>query len=301
MSRKTSLDTKRTWLRQYEDGTAEQAIAKKNHRDVRTIMSGIDDARQEREARLAWVDLLKERLRTHQERLLQRLRELESSIQLPALDETPLSWSDVRQWTTWEPSTPPRPNDLTTSLLKQHLKRDKFWGNIDDWNKNYLTHISAKAALQRKMAAVLRRTTRMPVGDMGNTPKPFVYLTSIGRLFYSRILNDAVAANGDPSMERKNARSSTAAMSRDIVVSDEGGAVMCRNMKLAEAPGSEEECRTKILKAFTKMRNLREVVEVVDTYAILKGNYDKVRSAAEETLVAEYVPGRCNICRKFAA
>jgi len=49
MSRKIPMVTKKQWLKEYEEGKSQSAIATKYRRDIRTIKKGIEEARRERD------------------------------------------------------------------------------------------------------------------------------------------------------------------------------------------------------------------------------------------------------------
>ena len=85
MARKYSIVNKRQWLEDFEKGYSEAYIASKYHCDLRTLKNGLEDARHEREARAAVVEVLKNALMDHQEQLKKKLREIIIQTQLVKL------------------------------------------------------------------------------------------------------------------------------------------------------------------------------------------------------------------------
>ena len=87
MPKKIPDRDKREWLRRYDEGDSEAKIARDFNRSVKTVKGGIKGARTERDAQIARLELLKEALRKHQDRLMTIVKEIISSAQPPQIAE----------------------------------------------------------------------------------------------------------------------------------------------------------------------------------------------------------------------
>jgi len=76
MPKKFSVTDKNKWLEDYENGKSESSIANDSSCDLRTVKRGIEEARRQRDAVAARVDLLKQAVLKHQERLMKKLNAL---------------------------------------------------------------------------------------------------------------------------------------------------------------------------------------------------------------------------------
>jgi hypothetical protein len=292
---------KKEWLDLYENGKSEKWIAKEYvHCDPRTIKLGIEEARRKQDVKVARVELLKEALRKHQDSLLEELDRILSALIVPSEDFTVLSWyrdvdsvfPQLKTKTKRQTSDVPRPNRTSRSqeefmrvLLKQHLKNDRLWKVLAQWEKTYAAHLAARKAFQLKTVAILKEKTGYKITDEKVTP-PFLYSYTIGDLFYKTTLHDAFGV-GDRIDFKK-----------DIVVST--GEIRYLNRILAEVnPGNEEKTKVNLLAAFKQMGKSPEVSSVVETHITLKDAAMRVRQVAEKIKLLGLVPGQCEICRRL--
>ncbi len=74
MPKKISIQEKRDWLVEYENGKPIKDIAGDAKRDTRTINGALDDARRDRDARFARAELMKDALYKHQDLLRDGLK-----------------------------------------------------------------------------------------------------------------------------------------------------------------------------------------------------------------------------------
>jgi len=302
MPKKISITRKREWLQAYEEGRSEAFIARKDHCDTRTVKKGIEEARRERDASLARADLLKEALRAHNQRLLDMTRKI-----LPALvslsSSQPIPWKvepasisitipgSTAQCETW-----PNPKvlgitlDVETEteweLFHEHIKRDPLWEALNRWKKSLASYIEAGIAMKQKMANLLKAETGYRTMDTPADP-PFLDSDSIETLFR-------------PMIEKLVRPGAILRLDDNIVTRpDKGKVKYAPGGTLAYAPGEEEECRTGIITALSKLGKSLEAARVRETFRTTETMAIKARRAAEDTCLLGLVPGRCRVCRRL--
>jgi len=74
---------KKKWLELSEFGKSEKWIARNAKCDPRTVKKGIEEARRERNAAIAQVELVKEALRDHKDQLLAVIDDVKSILLMP--------------------------------------------------------------------------------------------------------------------------------------------------------------------------------------------------------------------------
>jgi hypothetical protein len=303
MPKKFSPSDKNKWLEKYESGKSESSIANESKCDIRTIRRGIEEARRERDARAARIDLIKQAIFKHQESLLGKLGEILLSLQIPSHDWAVLSWHENGESILSESNfdtedalegevgkdskNPDAQVDMVEDMLRQHLRNDKLWKILARRKQIYASHRSARIALQRKVANILEGETGYNMEARGDVPPPFLYSHTTGDLFYRMTLGGAFG-------DRKND-----AWQDEIVVDTSANYVKYRNSILAEVPSAANECRENLLNAFRKMRTLPEVTRVVNTYEELDESTLRAKQAIEEIRLLGLVPGVCKICRRL--
>ena len=303
MPKKFSITDKNKWLEKYESGKSESSIANESKCDLRTIRRGIEEARRERDARAARIDLIKQAVFKHQESLLGKLGEILLSLQVPPHDWAVLSWHENGESILNESNLDTEGAledevgknskdsdaqvDMVEDMLRQHLRNDKLWKILARRKQIYASHRSARIALQRKVANILEEGTGYKLEARGDVPPPFLYSYTTGDLFYRMTL---ARAFGDSKND---------AWQDEIVVDTNVSYVKYRNSTLAEAPGKAGECREKLLDAFRKMKTLLEVTRVVNTYEELDESTLRAKQAIEEIRLLGLVPGVCKICRRL--
>jgi hypothetical protein len=303
MPKKFSITDKKKWLEDYEHGKSEALIASDSRCDLRTIRRGIEEARRGRDAQAARVDLLKQAVLKHQERLMNKLEELLSTLTMPPHDWAVLSWVESGQsiFSETDFNTEDLAEDevsdglkksdvqadLVEDMLRQHLRGDKLWKILLRREKAYSLHRLARIALQYNVVGLLEEETGYKLEVRGDVPPPFLYSYTTGDLFYRMTL---AFAFGDSESE---------SWQDEIVVDTSGNYVKFRNSTLADAPSKADECRKNLLGAFRKMKRLPQVARVVDTYKELEESTSKANRAIEEIKVLDLVPGVCKVCRRL--
>jgi hypothetical protein len=303
MPRKFSIADKRKWLEEYETGKSESSIATASRCDIRTIRKGIEEARRERDAQAARIDLLRQAVSKHQETLLHKLGEMLSALTMPPHDWAVLSWhgneesifndSDLNTEDSLEDEASEGLSDsvvqidMVEDMLRQHLRNDKLWKILGRREQIYASHRLARIALQRKVVNLLEDETGYKLEDRDDVPPPFLYSYTTGDLFYRMAL---VRAFGDSKND---------AWQDEIVVDTSGNYVTYRSWTLADTPGKATKCRKSLLEALRKMQLLPEVARVVNTYKELEESTFKAKQAIEEIRLLGLVPGVCKICRRL--
>jgi len=303
MPKKFSITDKNKWLEKYESGKSESSIANESKCDLRTIRRGIEEARRERDARAARVDLIKQAIFKHQESLLDKLGEIFSTLIVPPHDWAVLSWHgngesvlsesdlDMEGSLEDEASEDLKDSDvhvdMVEGMLRQHLRNDKLWKILGQREKIYASHRLARIALQRKVVNLLKEGTGYELEARGDVPPPFLYSYTTGDLFYRMTLARAFGDSKDDAWQD------------EIVVDTSVDYVKYRNSTLAEVPGKADECRKKLLDAFRKMQLLPEVTRVVSTSKELEESTFKAKQAIEEIRLLGLVLGVCKVCRRL--
>ena len=308
MPRKFSIADKKKWLEKYERGKSDVFIARESKCDARTVKNGIAEARREQDAQLARSELLKHALLKHQESLLGKLTAILSIVTLPPTYWEPLSWyhngdsifsknglaiaqpyevSEEIQGSDGKP-------DMVQDMLEQHLKRDKLWKYLAQWEKAYDAHRSKRIALQLKVAALLQEETGCQMVDRdvdqdGSAIKPpFLYSYNTGPLLFKMTLNYTFKDNYTDKWKDRIVADAAAGNVRD------GPGTI-----LAAVPGKEKECRQNLLDAFEKMKALPECAEVKSSSKELEKTIPRVRQAIDEILLLGLILGSCKVCQRL--
>lgn len=303
MPRKFSINDKDRWLEEYEAGRAQSSIANESNCDIRTVKRGIEEARRGRDAQAARVDILKQAVSKHQERLMDRLGGILSDLTVPPHDWAVLSWCGTRESILSENNLnreDSRRNeaseglqgsdahvDIVEAMLKQHLKNDKLWRALARREKAYASHRLARIALQRKVVNLLEEETGYRLEAGSNIPPPFIYSYTTGDLFYRRAIAQAF---GDYEND---------AWQDEIIVDPGGCRIEYRNLTLAEVPGAASDCRENLLKAFRKIQVVTEATRVANTYEELEESTFKAKEVIQEIELLGLVPGVCKVCRRL--
>ena len=302
MPKVDSIIKKREWLRAYEQGRSETAIAKEAHRDVRTIKRGIEEARHEQVSSVARAELLKEALRNHHKTMLGEIDEMLLALKVPPASQ-PVPWEsafspgsmkidggtaryeylfslevtsitlDVEDKTEWE-------------LIREHLKRDPLWESLKQWKKALASHLTARMIMKRQLATLLKEKTGYAVVD-DVTNGPFIYSHSMDFLFRQMLLGMPWLA------EIKDLKRSISADRGSGDVRYGSGTV------LAHAPGAEQECRKSIVEVLDELPKSMVADAVIETYRECEELTAKVRRAANEICMMGLLPGQCRICRRL--
>jgi len=299
MPKKFADVKKGKWLKLYEEGKTEKWIAAHTKCDQRTVRKAINDAQMKRDVAVARVELVKDALRKHQDSLLEELDGILSGLVVPYKDLDVLSWKHERDSVFSEPDDKAKPesggDNTMRRLLKEHLKNDKLWRVLAQWQKANASQMAAREALQRKTAALLKEKTGFELVDSNDDSPPFVYSYTAGPLFYKTAIDIAFAPSEEKDMEEA-IRSLDTGITVDI---DNGYVKFGRGQVLAVAPGREQETKQNLLNALRELAGAPEVKAVVETYQPLEQITAKTRQVAESVKLLGLVPGQCEICRRL--
>ena len=304
MPKRFSETDKRGWLELYESGKSEKWIARERARcDPRTVKRGIDEARLRRDANMARVDLVKDALRRHQDNLLDELHNILSSLTMPPVDFTVLSWHHDGDsvFTVDDKSKEMKQKESTITvtekviiersakrdLLKEHMKNDRMWKILAQLKRDYDENIQARVALQCKIVNIVEKQTGYKFDDGDKFSTNFIYSYTTGDLFFKSILQKAFGVRRTINLEE------------DIYADVSRGTVQYHGSILAEVAGNEEGCKKNLLIALRKLQHSKEASQVVETQKALAASNEKAKQAVELLLLLNLVPGQCQVCRRL--
>ena len=298
MPRKFHDAKKKEWLEFYDQGKSEKWIADRAKCDVRTVRKAINEARLKRDVVVARMELVKDALRKHQDGLLEELNQIKASLVVPERDFAVLSWhhgqNSILDDTGEQIKLENGEVSTMRRLLKEHLRQDKLWRVLAQWEKARASHLAASVAFQRKTATVLQHKTSYKLID-GDGTSPFMYSYTAGALFYKAAIDMAFAAP-DQRAQKSIIRKMETAIS---VNTNNGDVVFKRGSILAVAPGSEETTKQHLLDALRDLGKSPEVKAVVETCQALEQITTKARQVVEDIRLLGLVPGQCEICRRL--
>jgi len=298
MPRKFEDAKKKEWLEFYEQGKTEKWIAHRAGCDGRTVKKAINEARLKRDVVVARVELVKDALRKHQDSLLEELDQIMSGLVIPPKAFAVLSWhrgeNSIFSDTDEQIKLRVAQDSAMRRLLKEHLRQDKLWRALAQWEKANANHLAARVVFQRRTVASLEEKTSYELIDGEGTP-PFVYSYTAGPLFYKAAIDVAFAtpeerAQGSPIRNMETAIS---------VNTDNGDVVFEKGSILAVAPGSEERTKQNLIDAFRILTESHEVKSVVESCRALEQITTKTKQIVEYIRLLGLVPGQCEICRRL--
>ena len=314
MPKKIPIVDKRGWLQDYEQGKSEVAIASQNHRDLRMIKKGIEEARRERVVNMARADLVKEAIRNHNEKLLSIVQEILPVLKPPAsTQQVPWKWQTSTslipieggkaEYEYWE-----QPKVFTITLnvenktdwrfFEEHVKYEGLWKLLNQWKKILASHLEARMVLKRSLEKLLENDGKgLEASELAKRGKyvladepvagAFIYSHSVDFLFQM-------------ATQRLLGLADTSDFEDSIIVDSNSGDVRCGGTILAHAPGTEQEYREHLISAISNLMHKHEEVNSVSkTYKMVEELAVKVRQTAEEISSMGLVPGQCRICRRL--
>ena len=298
MPRKFDDAKKKEWLEFYDQGKSEKWIADRAKCDVRTVRKAINEARLKRDVVVARMELVKDALRKHQDGLLEEVNQIKVSLVVPERDFAVLCWhhgqNSILDDTGEQIKLENGEDSTMRRLLKEHLRQDKLWRVLAQWEKARASHLAARVEFQRKTATVLQHKTSYKLID-GDGTSPFMYSYTAGALFYKAAIDMAFAAP-DERAQKSIIRKMETAIS---VNTNNGDVVFEKGSILAVAPGSEETTKQHLLDALRDLGKSPEVKAVVETCQALEQITTKARQVVEDIRLLGLVPGQCEICRRL--
>lgn len=300
MPKKIPLEEKRKWLQSYEEGKPEFQIAKEAHKNIKTVKRGMEEARSERYAATAQAEMVKGALKRHQDNLLSIINRVLSALALSTHDLplsrdpngslSPMYLSGATLYYNQDLGLVlalPDEGTISWELLREHLKGDRIWKNLDQWKKAMLAHIQSRSALNLKTSLLIKQETGYDYEDKSISP-PRLYSYNTVNLLYQAAVDGCLGITGGEKLENM------------IIADTETGRVRKGvGTTLAEAPGAEVQCRANIIQAFEKLLSSAEISQVSKTYEELEVATSKARRLVEEMSLLGMVPGQCRVCRRL--
>ena len=303
MPKKFKIEQKRKWLYyREEEGQSDKWIANRYKCDVRTVVKGIDEALAEREAKAARIELLKDKIGDHQKELLAVLDNIVSMLELPSYNLEIRKERDGRVAPIPLPGALVKPDEqneliliiheedsLKWALLKEHLKGDKLWSMINKWRGPFLEHIKARVGLKDAEQKLIEEETRLKLTlNTGNIPKSGCLFPAAVQVFYEIAIRQALGVEDETNLEER------------LVATPDGYVRNGPNgTEYAYAPGSQDECREKILAALNKLQNSQEKGRLISSNAAVGKITKQTRKVAEEISLMRWLPGRCRVCKRM--
>jgi len=302
MAKKYTPEQKRKWLHYREQGKTDQWIAHNLKIDVRTIVKGIDEIIREREAGAARIELMKDKIGEHQTALVVVLDGIVSMLELPPYNleirkerdgriaPIPLLGALVKPDEENELFLVIHEEDsLKWELLKEHLKGDKLWRMINRWRGPFLEHIKARVALLDAAQRLLEEETGLKlITSVNEIPDKEGISPRAVKVFYELAICQALGVRNETNLEER-----LIGTPDGYVRNGPGGT------DYAYAPGFQDECREKILKALDKTHNSPEKQQVISSYIEAGKITEETKRVAEEISLMRWLPGRCRVCKRM--
>ena len=156
MPKKLPFEKKKRWLEQYEHNETEASIARKEHRDLRTVAKGIEEARMERDLSVARASVVTKAIEAHYADLLKEAERLKKVISTAISTSTVEKKTRLAQYVAedrgvYESIFPMRDSDRRmTDALLEHLGR-QWRTRVEDYEALQNTILEHLQVLQNKL------------------------------------------------------------------------------------------------------------------------------------------------------
>jgi len=296
-----SILDKRQWLKDLNDGKSEETIAKERHRNIRTIRKGLNEARREESFSIAKIDLIKEKLRDHNNSLIRLLEETMIPLDPPLPYQSvpfgePINAIELDARgakARYEGKYKARITEIVFNTesnklwdsLREHLKGDRFTKGLTLWKKSMISHLEARIAFKKKLASFLTKKTGLTIEDEP-VNEPFLYPSCLDLLMLKAMSRLTGFVGGDLSDDR-------------FIFRADNGILEYEDTPLVYSPKQPQKYQSNIGSAFLQAMDMDEASEVRETYRALKMESAKVKSAGDEILLMGMVPGSCHICDRM--
>ncbi len=303
MPKKFKIEQKRVWLSRHEElSHTEKRIAAHYKCDVRTVIKGIEEARREREANAARIELIKDKIGEHQKELLIVLDNIVSMLELPPYNLDIRKERNGRIAPIPLPGALVKPNDenelilvihdensLRWELLEEHLKGDKLWRMIKKWRIPFLEHIKARVNLLDAAQTVLKKESGLElIKKVDTLPETGGIFPVAVQVFYELSIHQALGIKDETNLEER-----LVATPDGYVRNGPGGT------EFAYVPRLRERCRKNILAALNKLQSSTEKEQVILSYAVAGKITKETRRIAEEISLMRWLPSRCRVCKRM--
>ncbi|MFH1031887.1 MAG: hypothetical protein V1767_04950 [Chloroflexota bacterium] len=296
MSRKISIQEKKRWLEMFELGMTENQVAKKVKRDLRTIVSGLQEASRDRHLANAEAEMLRNALLNHQNQLMNVLRNISNMLVLPPahlelreenslLLPIPLSGSLIEETPEKEITLRTHDEDkLEWELLQEHLKSDKLWNYLKRWRQAMIDYIGTRRDFKQAIKSSLENKTKLRFERQGKEKTEYLLPITVDLLYgvaTNRILGVKDATNLEENIKAG---------------SDES--VRHGTTELAHCKDAAK-CRDRIISVFLSLSETPAGFKVKSTYAELATVTRLARRHVDEILLLGMVTGKCRVCARL--
>lgn len=293
---------KKKWLELSESGRSEKWIARNAKCDPRTVKKGIEEARRERNAAIAQIELVKEALRDHKDQLLAVIDDVKSVLVMPpdnieirrdrdgTLAPIPLSGATVKSDESGGLMLLVRVEErVEWELLQEHLKGDKIWKIFKQWKESIIAHIGARIDLKLAAERLIKARTQLQlVDEIPRSAETGYICPAVVQIFYEVALRRSLGIKDGTNIEER------------IIASPDG---YVRNgpggTELAYAPNSQEVCKNRLLDALRGLYNSPETQQVSISYKEAQELTEKTKRIIDEISLLRLVPGSCRVCRRL--
>jgi len=293
---------KKNWLELSESGKSEKWIANQTKCDPRTVKKGIEEARRERNAAIAQIELVKEALRDHKDQLLAVIDDIKSVLVMPpdnieirrekdgTLAPIPLSGAAVKPDKSGGLMLLVRAEEsVEWELLQEHLRGDKIWKILKQWKESILAYINAIIDLELAAGRLIKaRTGLQLVDEIPRSAETGYICPAVVQIFYEVALRHSLGIKDGTNIEEH------------IVASPDG---YVRNgpggTELAYAPNSQEDCKNELLDALRKLYESPEAEQVSISYKEAQELTEKAKRILDEISLLRLVPGSCRVCQRL--
>ncbi len=305
---KISPAQRRNWLDRHERGERQDAIARADKVNPRTVADQIERARLEQSFEVAQQAQLGEALRKHQEDMLDLMKRTRMEIQVPSL-ATSFGFENPTASPEREVKLPleageghivtviihdGRPVEIRLTeeesrlwrALKQHLgNKNPLWRDIAAWQRALLKEIQARAALNNVIKKKVEIRCTLPVLVQSKEQHP--HLTpAIIRLTQNEVSSRAL---GEPPSD----------FPARLEVS--GGSLNDHRTAhyLTERVAEPQKVKDGLTDVIGYLVNSDEAKGVAQAYRELIECTRRTRDQLEDYLLLHHIPGRCSLCKKL--
>ena len=288
------------WLRWYEAGQTLNQIARRAKRDVRTIAKGLELARNMRRVNEVQIGILKSAIEAHQIDLINALDDLQSSVSVPPLDMV-IPWQykegdviDLGRATAVLPIQGGQSikfnseNKLIFTLLKEHLKDDPMWNQLDQWKQALSDHINARLDLKRICADDLKEQTGCGIVSDKELEQPFIYSYTGLEIVYDTVIARILGHSAKPDYEKR------LNINYDVQEVRYGP-----GSSMAYAPGLLKKCRDGFVSVVRDLPESDAGEIFLQTYNDLQTVTHITKELIEEVRLANYIPRSCKVCSRI--
>jgi dsDNA-binding SOS-regulon protein len=298
MPKKLPFEKKKGWLEKYEHGETEASIARKEHRDLRTVTKGIEDARMERDLSIARASVVTKAIEAHYADLLNEAERLKKVISTAISTSTVEKKTRLTQYVAesrgvYESIFPMRDSDRRmTDALLEHLGR-QWRTRVEDYEGLQNTILEHLQVLQNKLTVEASKGFHEALGYKVDARG--VALSGIGiilrQLQYRQNLvkTDEIIEAYKYRCEGGSAKGTLAVQWGD----NEGGCRLIDGLKTEKALAKVAPIHKAILDEALKWDETASVRNLIEQRAKLA---EQLEDELETRRLQRILPGRCRYC-----